>query len=147
MSTTIRLATPGDFSGVVRLLEASDLPAAGLDPSLPDFLVAEERGRLVGAIGLEVYGDCALLRSAVVDAGSRGSGVGRDLVERLLQRARTRGVREVFLLTTTAEGYFPRFGFVPIARTQVASAVHASEEFRGACPDSAVAMRRLLQEG
>jgi len=147
VSTTIRLAAPGDFSGVVRLLQASDLPTAGLEPSLPDFLVAEERGRLVGAVGLEVYGDCALLRSAVVDPGRRGSGVGRDLVERLLQRARIRGVREVYLLTTTAERYFPRFGFVPIARAQVASAVHASEEFRGACPDSAVAMRRVMQEG
>jgi amino-acid N-acetyltransferase len=146
MTVSIRLATPGDFAGVVGLLEAADLPTAGLKPALPDFLVAEDRGRIVGAIGLEVYGNCALLRSAVVDPGRRGSGLGRDLVESLLERARARAVREIYLLTTTAERYFTRFGFLPISRTEVASAVRASEEFRGACPDSAVAMRRVMED-
>ena len=91
MTTTIRVAAPGDFAGVVRLLKAADLPTAGLDRSLPDFLVAEESGRVVGAVGLEVYGDCALLRSAVVDAGRRGSGLGIDLVESLLRARRDAG--------------------------------------------------------
>ena len=147
MTAAIRVAAPGDFAGVVRLLEAADLPTAGLEPSLPDFLVAEESGRVVGAVGLEVFGDCALLRSAVVDAGRRGAGLGVDLVESLLRRATARGVREVYLLTTTAEHFFPRFGFVRIPRGDVAPAVHASEEFRGACPDSAIAMRKVMEDG
>ncbi len=147
MTTTIRLAAPGDFAGVVRLLEAADLPTAGLDRSLPDFLVAEASGRVVGAVGLEIYGDCALLRSAVVEAGRRGSGVGVDLVESLLRRAGTRGVREIYLLTTTAEHFFPRFGFSRIPRDVVAAPVRASEEFRGACPDSAIAMRKVMESG
>jgi amino-acid N-acetyltransferase len=146
VTARIRPATPEDFSGVVRLLQASDLPTAGLDPSLSDFLVAEDRGRMVGAVGLEVYGEYALLRSAVVDSENRGIGVGQDLIERLLLRAGSRGVREVYLLTTTAERYFPRFGFVSIPRALVATAVHASEEFRGACPDSAIAMRRVMTD-
>ncbi len=145
MTTAIRVAAPGDYAGVVRLLEAADLPTAGLRPSLPDFLVAEESGRVVGAVGLEVYGDCALLRSAVVDAGRRGTGLGMDLVESLLLRAETRGVREVYLLTTTAEEFFPRFGFTRIPRADVAPAVRASEESRGACPDSAIAMRWAVE--
>jgi amino-acid N-acetyltransferase len=147
VTTAIRVAAPGDYAGVVRLLEAADLPTAGLKRSLPDFLVAEERGRVVGAVGLEIYGDCALLRSAVVDAGRRGSGLGRDLVESLLERAGTRGVREIYLLTTTAENFFPRFGFARISRDVVAAPVRASEEFRGACPDSAIAMRKVMQGG
>lgn len=147
MTATIRVAAPGDFAGVVGLLEAADLPTAGLKPSLPDFLVAEEGGRVVGTVGLEVYGDSALLRSAVVDAGRRGSGLGRDLVESLLDRAGVRGVREIYLLTTTAEHFFPRFGFARIPRGAVAPAVLASEEFRGACPDSAIAMRRVVNGG
>jgi amino-acid N-acetyltransferase len=146
VTTAIRVAAPGDFAGVVRLLEAAELPTAGLEPSLPDFLVAEEGGRVVGAVGLEVYGESALLRSAVVDAGRRGSGLGIDLVERLLHRASTRGVREIYLLTTTAEYFFPRFGFLTIPRSEVAPAVRASEEFRGACPDTAIAMRKVLDD-
>jgi amino-acid N-acetyltransferase len=147
VTTTIRAAAPSDFVGVVRLLEAAELPTAGLEPSLPDFLVAEEDGRVLGAIGLEAYGDCALLRSAVVEAGRRGSGLGIDLVESLLRHAAKRGVREIYLLTTTAEHFFPRFGFVRIPRGDVAAAVRASQEFRGACPDSAIAMRRVLAGG
>jgi amino-acid N-acetyltransferase len=147
MTTAIRVAAPGDFAGVVRLLEAAELPTAGLEPSLPDFLVAEERGRVVGVAGLEVYGDCALLRSAVVDAGRRGAGLGVGLIESLLRRATMRGVREIYLLTTTAEHFFPRFGFVRIPRADVAPAVRASEEFRGACPDSAIAMRKVMEAG
>jgi amino-acid N-acetyltransferase len=147
MTTTIRVAAPGDFAGVVRLLESADLPTAGLNRSLAEFLVAEESGRLIGAVGLEIYGDCALLRSAVVDAGRRGSGLGIDLVENLLRRAGTRGLREIYLLTTTAEHFFPRFGFVRIPRGDVAPAVRESEEFRSACPDSAIAMRTVLQGG
>jgi amino-acid N-acetyltransferase len=141
------VAAPGDFAGVVRLLEAADLPTAGLDRSMPDFLVAEESGRVVGAVGLEVYGDCALLRSAVVDAGRRGSGLGIDLVGSLLRGAEKRGLREIYLLTTTAEHFFPRFGFVRIPRDDVAPTVRESEEFRGACPDSAIAMRTVLRGG
>ena len=95
MTAAIRVATPGDFAGVVRLLEAAGLPTAGLRPSLPDFLVAEEGGRIVGAIGLEVYGDHGLLRSAVVDADKRNSGLGSELVESLLGRAETLGTREI----------------------------------------------------
>ncbi len=146
MTATIRVATPGDFAGVVALLQAADLPTAGLKLSLADFLVAEEGGRVIGAIGLELYGDRALLRSAVVEAGSRGLGLGHDLVESLLERAGARGVQEVYLLTTTAERYFPRFGFVRISRSDVAPSVRASQEFRGACPDSAIAMR-WVREG
>jgi amino-acid N-acetyltransferase len=147
VSVTVRAATPGDFPGVVALLEASALPTAGLNPSLPDFIVAEEGGRVVGAIGLEVYEDGALLRSAVVDAGRRGSGLGHDLVESLLLRAGAGGVRDVYLLTTTAEDFFPRFGFARISRDAVAESVRASEEFRGACPESAIAMHRRLKGG
>lgn len=144
VTAAIRVAMPGDYPGVVLLLENAGLPTAGLRPTLPEFLVAESGGRVVGAIGLEIYGDRALLRSAVVHPDRRGAGLGVELVEHLLGRAESRGIREVYLLTTTAERFFPRFGFVPILRTAVAAAVQESAEFRGACPDSAVAMRRVM---
>jgi amino-acid N-acetyltransferase len=144
VTAVLRVAGPGDYDEVVRLLRAADLPTAGLRPALPDFLVAEDDGRIVGAIGLEVYDRAALLRSAVVERDRRGTGLGHELVIGLLAQAGRRGVREVYLLTTTAERWFPRFGFTPVARDAVAPAVRASEEFRGACPESAVAMRKVL---
>ena len=146
VSAVLRAASAADYDAVVRLLHEADLPLAGLPPGLPDFLVAEENGQVVGAIGLEVYGDAALLRSAVVDESQRSAGVGRCLISELLAHARRRGVREVYLLTTTAEDYFPRFGFMRVKRESVAPALRVSEEFRGACPDSAVAMRKVLDQ-
>jgi amino-acid N-acetyltransferase len=62
----------------------------------------------------------------------------------VLDRARERGVREMYLLTTTAERWFPRFGFTRIAREQVPDAVRGSVEFREACPAFAAVMRALI---
>lgn len=140
----VRPARPGDYGVVAGLLEAAGLPTAGLSPSLADFLVAEADGSLEGAVGLEVYGREALLRSAVVAAGRQGRGAGSALVAGLLAHARARGVREVYLLTTTAEEWFPRFGFTRIRRDEVPAALHASVEFQGACPDTAVIMHASL---
>lgn len=143
-TASLRPAATGDFNPLVGLLEASGLPTAGLTAALDDFYVAEYEGRVVGAVGLEPYGASALLRSAVVDPALRGSGIGEALVRRILEHARERGISELFLLTTTAERYFPRFGFSPIARDDVPGAVRESVEFREACPASAVVMRAEL---
>jgi amino-acid N-acetyltransferase len=140
----IRQATSHDLDAVESLLSANNLPLDGVMENFPGFVVAEDSGEIAGAIGLEKFGSVALLRSAVVSAQHRGSGVGRKLVERLLERAEEEGIEELFLLTTTAEEYFPRFGFARTTRSAVPAAVTASAEFQGACPDSAVVMTRRI---
>jgi amino-acid N-acetyltransferase len=140
----LRPATSDDYASLIGLLQAAALPTAGLTPALTDFYVAEHGGRVVGAIGIEPYDRTALLRSAVVDPRLRGSGVGKALVRRILEHARERGLTEVFLLTTTAERYFLRFGFAPIGRDEVPDGIRDSLEFREACPASAVVMRAAL---
>jgi amino-acid N-acetyltransferase len=141
----LRPATAADLPDVLDLLERAGLPTQGVDPdALTNFVIAEHEGRPVGVVGVELYRDSALLRSAAVDEGWRGSGVGGALVDRALALTRQRGIRDVFLLTTTAEDYFPRFGFACIARESVPEAVQASAEFQCACPSSAVAMRKTI---
>jgi amino-acid N-acetyltransferase len=99
---------------------------------------------VVGIAGLELYPDGALLRSVAVHPSWRSSGLGRTLVDRALETARRAGARDVFLLTTTAERYFPRLGFAGTSRASVPAGVQGSIEFREACPASAVVMRRSL---
>jgi amino-acid N-acetyltransferase len=140
----IRQATNRDLDAVESLLSANSLPLDGVKDNFSSFVVAEDEGEITGAIGLEKFGPVALLRSAVVSPQHRGSGVGRKLVERLFERAASEGIEELFLLTTTAEKYFPRFGFSPTTRSAVPAAVKASAEFQGACPDSAVVMTRRI---
>jgi len=142
----IRSATDSDLSAVESLLAASDLPIDGVRDNFSSFVVADDDGAIAGAIGLEKYGSVALLRSAVVSPHHRGSGVGRRLVEQLLERAEEAGVDEVYLLTTTAEKYFPKFGFTRTTRSAVPDPLKASAEFRGACPDTAIVMRRPIGE-
>jgi len=140
----IRSATSSDLSVVESLLAASDLPRDGVKENLSSFVVAEEGNEIAGAIGLEKFGSLALLRSAVVSPRFRSTGVGRRLVEQLLERAEEAGVEQVYLLTTTAEKYFPRFGFTRTTRAAVPDAVKASAEFQGACPDTAIVMTRRI---
>ncbi len=107
-------------------------------------MVAEAQGVIVGAIGLEIFGTAALLRSAVVDHSQRGSGIGRELVTRIIAEARSAGVNDLYLLTTTAEDYFSRLGFSRIDRALVPEAFKTSAEFQGACPASASAMQKRI---
>lgn len=139
-----RQAKDRDLDAVQSLLSASHLPLDGVKENLSGFVVAEDRGEIAGAIGLEKFGSVALLRSAVVSSEHRGSGVGRKLVEQILERAAKDGIEELFLLTTTAEKYFPRFGFASTTRADVPPPVKASAEFQGACPDTAVVMKRRI---
>jgi len=139
--SAIRPATPRDWERIAALLSAASLPSAGARENLGGFLVAEHDGALVGCAAIERYGETGLLRSLAVGASERGRGTGADLVRRCIAEAAGAGLETLVLLTTTAERYFPRFGFKPIDRNEVPAAVHASAEFQGACPESAVAMR------
>lgn len=137
---TYRKATPADWPAIAGLLTASGLPLAGAEEHVAGFLLAVVGGELVGASALERYGEAALLRSVAVGGPRRSGGLGQELVRRLLDDGRAHGVRTVALLTTTAERFFPRFGFRRADRMAVPAALQASAEFQGACPDSSVCM-------
>ncbi|MGQ0643236.1 MAG: arsenic resistance N-acetyltransferase ArsN2 [Gemmatimonadaceae bacterium] len=145
---TIRAAQADDLAAVRELLIAAQLPLDGLEDQFGDsYAIAESDGRIIGAEGIETYEDAGLLRSAVVDTRWRGRGVGDALTRDRLAWARARGLREVYLLTTTASDYFPRHGFERVLRASAPAALQRSREFAEACPDTAVTMRLLLTTG
>ncbi|AHG89794.1 GCN5-related N-acetyltransferase [Gemmatirosa kalamazoonensis] len=144
MTATLRTARPDDLPAVTRLLQDSALPLDGVAESLPGFVVAEAEGALVGVAGLEVCCEHALLRSVAVDEAWRGHGIGRALVARVVSDAEARGIHALYLLTTTADRYFPSFGFRQIPRDEVPDDVRATAEFRSACPASATVMTRAV---
>jgi amino-acid N-acetyltransferase len=144
MVTIIEAATDRDLPQVRSLLARHHLPLAGVDDHLRTMLVARAGSHVVGTAGLELYPDGALLRSVAVDAAQQGRRLGHQLTEAALRLARDYGADTVFLLTTTAERFFPRFGFEPIARDDVPASVRASVEFQSACPASAIVMRKRL---
>ena len=95
------------------------MPTAGVEEALCGFLVAEAAGQIVGVVGMEYCNAYGLLRSTAVAPEWRGFGVARRLVERIIAEAESRGIHALYLLTTTAETYFPSFGFQPTTRDAV----------------------------
>ena len=145
MKTQIEPLKAADVDAVYELLRGHHLPVDGLAEHLATTLVARDGGgRVLGSAGLELYGSHALLRSVAVVGDSHGRHIGRELTLAALELARERGVSAVYLLTTSADNYFPRFGFVRISRADVPSAVQSSIEFTSACPSSATVMRKTL---
>jgi N-acetylglutamate synthase-like GNAT family acetyltransferase/protein-tyrosine-phosphatase len=144
VTALLRQATAADYPQITALLEQLGLPLAGVSSTLDGFAVAEGERGILGTAALERYAGSGLLRSVAVDPGHRSTGLGSALVAYVLDQARAAGIGEVFLLTTTAERYFPRHGFAVASREDVPAALQASAEFRGACPASAVLMRRRL---
>ena len=143
----MRPATAADREAIERLLVESDLTTHALPDWIDRFWVAEQDGRIAGVAGIELYPDGCLLRSVAVRPDMRGTGLGRALVERALDSARESGARQAYLLTLTAERWFPRLGFREIARDEVPASVRESGEFREACPASAIVMTKPLGSG
>jgi arsenite methyltransferase len=138
VAVRVRGVTTSDEPTVRSLLAAADLPTDGLSDQFEDgFVVADADGEVVGVAGLEIYGAYGLLRSVAVAESQQGRGTGQALVRERLDYARRRGVRRVYLLTTTAPAWFRRLGFTDVARDQVPAGVQRSPEFSGVCPSTA----------
>jgi len=110
------------------------------------FFVADLDGVPVGAVGLQVFGASALLRSLVVSDDRRGAGLGRALLATAEEMARRMQVRELVLLTTSAGTWFARHGYAGCDRAQIAEAIRSSAEFTRLCAASALCMSKPLTD-
>jgi amino-acid N-acetyltransferase len=138
---TFRNAVAEDWPAIGELLMACALPLDGAREHVDDFVLAFLGAELVGSAAVERYAAVGLLRSVAVRLDVRATGLGQQLVRRSIARARQRGIRRLVLLTTTAAGYFRRFGFQAIERSAAPVEIQASAELSGACPSSAVVMQ------
>jgi amino-acid N-acetyltransferase len=123
-----------DVPGIRRLIDLYardrillDKPTVTLYEDVQEFLVARRLGggdELVGCGALHVmWEDLAEVRTLAVDPAVRGHGVGHALLEQLLRRASSIGVRRVFCLTFEVE-FFARHGFVELDGSPVAPEVY-----------------------
>ena len=142
---SLRPAVAADWPAIAALLASQALPTAGAQDHLHSFLVAVLQGEVVAVAGAEVHGDVALLRSVAVKSTVQGRGIGRQVVEQVLQEARRRDIAALYLLTETAEDYFSRFGFTRAPRALAPQALRVSAEFNGACAASATLMSLVLR--
>ncbi len=136
-----------DEQAVKRLLIDAQLPIADLTAShMQHFLGCGTWPAIDGVIGLELFGETALLRSLAVAQHTRGTGLGKQLVAEAERYARSRGVKALYLLTTTAERFFDRLGYNRIEREAVPDSIKATPEYAGICPASSAVMCKTLPD-
>jgi amino-acid N-acetyltransferase len=136
-TAAVRRARAADLRVIEQMLSAAQLPLEGAAAAFERGFVAADDDRVVGAAALECYEDGALLRSVVVDPSARGQGLGMRLTMAGLEEARSLALPAVYLLTTTAEEFFLKLGFVRISRADVPASLLGSAEFQSACPATA----------
>lgn len=131
---------------VVRaMLDEAGLPASDItDAHCDHFFYAGSATRPDGIVGIELLGEAGLLRSLAVRGDARGSGLGSGLVRGVEDYARSRGVRAIYLLTTTAEKFFEARGYGIVARDAAPAAIRSTREFAGICPASSAFMLKRI---
>jgi arsenite methyltransferase len=145
VAARVRPVRMTELSDVLSLLDEVGLPGDGVEDQFEEgYVVADSDGAIAGVAGLEIYGAYGLLRSVAVTPSWQGRGLGEALVRERIGYATSRGVRRVYLLTTTAPSYFARLGFAPVSRDNVPAGVRHSREFAGLCPSTAEVMEHRI---
>ena len=131
------------------LLESADLPVSDLtDAYMEHFFYVGPASALIGLVGVEMCGVDALLRSLVVSPEHRSAGLGQTLVAHAESHACEQGARAIYCLTTTAEAFFRRRGYVDADRDRAPAAVRGTREFSAICPvSSAFLVKKLPADG
>ncbi|MBO0934509.1 arsenic resistance N-acetyltransferase ArsN2 [Fibrella aquatilis] len=141
---TFRAANATDRPALLELLTQASLLTDDLPDELSTFLLAHEADTLVGAAGLDLVGDLALLRSVAVAPDFRGQYLGHTLVEGVQEAALAHDFTDIYLLTTTAAPFFEQLGYEIIDRAAVPEAIAQTRQFSSLCPDSAIVMHQKL---
>lgn len=144
VEVVLEAANPSDLRAVIDLLGGNGLPVADVEHHIDNFVLAKAQDVLVGTTGVEYYGDVALLRSLCVAESYRKTGIGCRLLFAAESIAGTRGVRDLYLLTTGASGYFTRHAYAQVARGKAPVEIQETAEWSSLCPSSAICMRKAL---
>ena len=128
----VRPAKTNDVKAIRSLVDSYAAPGQMLSKetvtlyeSVQEFTVAVEGDQVVGCGALHVlWEDLAEVRTVAVSENLRGSGVGHQILESIIDRAKNIGVKRIFCLTFEIE-FFGRHGFEVIEGTPVEPEIYA----------------------
>lgn len=84
-----------------------------------DFIVLEDKGKIYGTCALHIlWEDLAEIRSLAVRKEYQKRGIGKKLVKRCLNEAKSLGIKRVFVLTYQ-EDFFKKLGFADIDKSSL----------------------------
>ncbi|HET9825794.1 MAG TPA: arsenic resistance N-acetyltransferase ArsN2 [Chitinophagaceae bacterium] len=128
---------------VISMLKQNDLPVSDIDESKILFALLEDDG-LTGTGGLEVFDDCALLRSISVKKNYQGKGLGKFITRELERICAEKEIFILYLLTTTAKDFFIKEGYQVIDRSGAPPSIKKTSEFSTVCSSSAILMKKNI---
>ncbi len=141
MDYKIRKATGSDLVEILELLNRMGLPTAGVDNNISNFLVSTSRSNgLLAVIGMEIAGANGLLRSLACDPNFCKQGIAAELVAGALTAAREQGIKNLYLMTQSAEKYMRKFGFKTVERQDIPEDLLKQSELNSACPTCSTCM-------
>ncbi len=144
-SITYSFANFADKNQIRRLLSDCELPTVYVHRHLKSFMVARAGKKIVGVVGVEVYGRTGLFRSLCVDEAYRGRGIATVLNQKLLAYARMRKIDRLYLFTWHAEKFASKLGFRRVDRKQIPQSIRSTWQFRKLdCYPSAVSMMKKI---
>lgn len=127
----------------INLLQQHGLPVSDIDDDKLLYLL-EDGDKIIGTAGLEIFEDCALLRSVSVIKEEQGKGYGKVINDQIEKYVKESGINCLYLLTTTAKDFFDKQGYCVIKREESPETVKQTAEFTSLCPASAVVMKKRI---
>ena len=143
-TATFEPASLADLDAIRGMLSAGGLPMEDIEEHVANFILARKDGATVGTVGIEYAGEAALLRSLCVAPSHRGQGLGARLLRASEAAAAARGVRVLYLLTTSAAGFLEGHGFSRAPRESAPDGIRNTAQFRTLCPAAAACLRKSL---
>lgn len=140
MELILRKAQENEYRAIIHLLASNALPTADIYEKNISLFVGVQKDEIIATIGIETYGNVALLRSLCVKEGYKNQKVGEKMLSYLIALCQHENIEALYLLTTTAEDYFMRQGFTKIERENTPQSIQQTREFKDICPSSAVIM-------
>lgn len=139
----MQIQTQTDLVEIADLLAQCGLSSLDLADGAA-FWSIRYQGTLIAVIGLETHGKTGLLRSLAVQPDFQQRGIARCLLSALEDVAIRDKLQALYLLTTTAAGFFARYHYQQIERTSAPSEIQATRQFEALCPASAKLMVKYL---
>lgn len=143
-SLVLKIAlTAKERKAVISVLQEKNLPVSDIDGEKILYALMLG-GKIIGTAGLEVFEDCALLRSVSIVNEEQGKGLGKMINRQVENYAKEAGINCLYLLTTTAKDFFEKQGYSVIKREDTPKAVKQTAEFTSLCPSTAVVMKKRI---
>lgn len=131
-------------SAVAELLEQNNLSRSGLTDNNV-FLFALFKGdEILGAGALAVIDTFSMLRSVCINKKYQKNRLGSDLCGHLYEKAQALGLKDIYLLTDTAEGFFKKQKFETISRKELPIILEQNVLVQNACSTNSTVMHRKL---